>query len=105
MEGKRMARVIPELGQFPSLRWAPGRELLAFSMLMREVFFGARHVLAARCNRRGINWVGGPVVNRLPAPVILQRLFNQRLSVGTPKRPFHHPSYPRNGLPLWGFRL
>jgi len=105
MEGKRMARVIPELGQFPSLRWAPGRELLAFSMLMREVFFGARNVLAARCNRRGINWVGGPVVNRLPGPVILQRLLNQRLYGGTAKRACQYLSYPGNGLPLLELRL
>ena len=105
MEGKRMARVIPELGQFPSLRWAPGRELLAFSMLMREVFFGARNVLAARCNRRGINWVGGPVVNRLPGPVILQRLLNQRLYGGTAKRACQYVSYPGNGLPLLELRL
>lgn len=105
MEGKRMARVIPELGQFPSLRWAPGRELLAFSMLMREVFFGVRNVLAARCNRRGINWVGGPVVNRLPGPVILQRLLNQRLYGGTAKRACQYLSYPGNGLPLLELRL
>ena len=105
MEGKRMARVIPELGQFPSLRWAPGRELLAFGMLMREVFFGARNVLAARCNRRGINWVGGPVVNRLPGPVILQRLLNQRLYGGTAKRACQYLSYPGNGLPLLELRL
>jgi hypothetical protein len=105
MEGNRIARVIPELGQFPSLRWAPGRELLAFSMLMREVFFGARNVLAARCNRKGINWAGGPVVNRLPGPVILQRLLNQRLHGGAAKGACRYVSYPGNGLPLLELRL
>jgi hypothetical protein len=105
MEGNRMARVIPELGQVPTLRWAPGRELLTFSMLMREVFFGARNVLAARCNRNGINWIGGPVVNRLPGPVILQRLLNQRLYGKAAKRICTCVSYPGNGLPLLELRL
>ncbi len=105
MEGNRMARVIPELGQVPTLRWAPGRELLTFSTLMREVFFGARNVLAARCNRDGINWAGGPVVNRLPGPVILQRLLNQRLYGGAAKRICTCVSYPGNGLPLLELRL
>jgi hypothetical protein len=105
MEGNRMARVIPELGQVPSLRWAPGKELLTFSTLMREVFFGARNVLAARSNRTGINWVGGPVVNRLPGPVVLQRLVNQRIYGETAKRACTCVSYPGNGLPLLELRL
>ena len=53
MEGSRMSRVIPELGQVPSMRWAPGKELLAFSLLIREAFFGERNVLEARSRTGG----------------------------------------------------
>jgi hypothetical protein len=105
MEGNRIARVIPELGQVPSLRWAPGRELLAFSMLMREVLFGARNVLAARSNREMINWNNGPVLNRLPGPMVLQRLLNERRYQASAKRTRLCVSYPGNGLPLLELRL
>jgi SLOG cluster2/TIR domain len=105
MEGNRTGRVIPELGQVPSLRWAPGRELLAFSMLIRDVFFGARNVLTARSHGQAINWKKGPVVNRLPGPIMLQRLLNQRRYQGTSKKICSSVSYPGNGLPLLELRL
>src|SRR5208283_2394665 len=103
MEGHRMTRVIPELGQVPSMRWAPGMEMLAFSVLMREVFFGARNVLAARL--RANSTLPGPVLNRLPGPVVLQRLLNQPSYAPTAGREGIHVSYPGNGLPLMELRL
>jgi SLOG cluster2 len=95
--------VIPELGQVPSMRWAPGREMLAFSVLMREVFFGARNVLAARL--RANSTLPGPVLNRLPGPVVLQRLLNQPSYAPTAGSEGINVSYPGNGLPLMELRL
>jgi hypothetical protein len=103
MEGHRMTRVIPELGQVPSMRWAPGKEKLAFSVLMREVFFGARNVLAARL--RAKSTLPGPVLNRLPGPVVLQRLLNQTSYASTAGREGINVSYPGNGLSLMELRL
>jgi hypothetical protein len=109
-EGQRMTRVIPELGQVPSLRWAPGKELLAFSMLIREAFFGARNVLEARflevrSTEENRHFFPGPVVNRLPGPVALQRLLNRApYKPAADDQPIH-VNYPGNGLPLMELRL
>jgi SLOG cluster2/TIR domain len=105
MEGQRMSRVIPELGQVPSMRWAPGKELLAFSLLIREAFFGARNVLEARSRTENCHFDPGPVVNRLPGPVALQRLLNKPDYTLTPEQKFIHVNYPGNGLPLMELRL
>ena len=105
MDGRRMTRVIPELGQVPSVRWAPGQETLVFSALMREVLFGARNVLVARSYGQASSFHPGPVVNRLPGPVALQRLLNQPPHRLTSGRDCLHVSYPGNGLPLLELRL
>jgi hypothetical protein len=105
MDGHRMTRVIPELGHVPSMRWAPGKEMLAFSALMREVFFGARNVLVARSCAKARPFHPGPVVNRLPGPVVLQRLLNQPSYRLTNGRDCIHVSYPGNGLPLMELHL
>ena len=105
MDGHRMTRVIPELGHVPSIRWAPGKEMLAFSVLMREVFFGARNVLVARSCAKADPFHPGPVVNRLPGPVVLQRLLNQPSYSCSTGRDCIHVSYPGNGLPLMELRL
>jgi SLOG cluster2/TIR domain len=105
MQGQRMSRVIPELGQVPSMRWAPGKELLAFSLLIREAFFGARNVLEARSRTGDRQFPPGPVVNRLPGPVVLQRLLNRPLYKPTEGQKRIHVNYPGNGLPLMELRL
>jgi hypothetical protein len=105
MDASRISRVIPELGQAPVMRWAPGRELQAFSILIREVFFGARNVLAARSVERSRNSGLGPVVNRLPGPVILQRLLNEAREEREDNGKHIWVSYPGNGLPLMELRL
>jgi hypothetical protein len=102
-EGHRMSRVIPELGQVPSMRWAPGKELLCFSLLLREAFFGARNVLEARS--RTELFYPGPVVNHLPGPVALQRLLNRRSYKLAKDQKRLHVNYPGNGLPLMELRL
>lgn len=100
--GMRITRVLPELGQAPSLRWDSGREALCFSMLMREVLFGARNVLAARAIASKLPQ--GIVLNRLPGPVALQRLLGDQQEEATVRgRPQIH--YPGNGLPLMELRL
>ncbi|HEY1123862.1 MAG TPA: hypothetical protein VGE67_19745, partial [Haloferula sp.] len=48
LDGVRITRILPELGQSPILRWEAGREMSCFSILMRTVLFGARNILAAR---------------------------------------------------------
>jgi SLOG cluster2/TIR domain len=105
MEGCRMSRVIPELGQVPSMRWAPGKELLAFSLLIREAFFGERNVLEARSRTGDRQFSPGPVVNRLPGPVVLQRLLNKPSYKPSEDRKRIHVNYPGNGLPLMELRL
>jgi SLOG cluster2/TIR domain len=104
-EGHRMSRVIPELGQVPSTRWAPGKELLAFSLLMREAFFGARNVLEARSRTGPRQFPPGPVVNRLPGPVVLLRLLNKPSYKPPEGQKRIHVNYPGNGLPLMELRL
>ena len=105
MEGYRMSRVIPELGQVPSMRWMPGKEMLAFSVLLREVLFGARNVLTARSRVQKRSFPSGPVLSRLPGPVVLQRLLNQPCYATTIGKGPIHVNYPGNGLPLMELRL
>jgi len=105
METARMSRIIPELGQVPVMRWAPGRELQAFSTLIRELLFGARNVLAARSLAQNGALDVGPVVNRLPGPVNLQRLLSQHPGGTAKKKSRICLSYPGNGLPLMELRL
>ena len=77
--GTRTTRVIPELGQVPTLRWEPGREMLCFSMLLRAVLFGVCDVLAAKeavlasKTKQQVDALRGIILNRLPGPVSLQR--------------------------------
>ena len=105
MEGHRMTRVIPELGQVPSMRWMPGKEMLAFSLLMREVLFGARNVLTARSRAQEKSLRPGAVVSRLPGPVVLQRFLNQSYYATSKSKEPIHVNYPGNGLSLLEQRL
>jgi len=98
-----ISRVVPELGQSPTLRWEPGREMIVFSMLIRAVLFGARNVLAAREISGRLNT--GIVVNRLPGPVALKRLLDDHPQESRAPDGSTEIHYPGNGLPLLELRL
>ena len=102
MAGPAITRVVPELAQALVVRWAPNREKLYFSALMREVVLGLRAVLEARTIPWG-DLTDAAVVNRLPGPVALARLLPGGISTRQ-QRPFtiHHPGY---GLPFVELRL
>ena len=102
MRGPQMTRVVPELAQSPIVRWAPGRERLCFSTLMREVLLGLRDVLEARLLSADHTKKNAVVVNRLPGPLALARLPGVRTAtVGNPAR-IHHPGH---GLPFTELQL
>ena len=98
-----ITRVVPELGQAPTIRWEPGREMLVFSMLIRSVLFGARNVLAARQNVDSLDH--GVIVNRLPGPVALKRLLDETSEEAQDHNGVSKINYPGNGLPLMELRL
>lgn len=102
MTGPKLSRMVPELAQAPTVRWAPGREKLYFSTLMREVVLGLRDVLEART----MQWEhlsDAVVVNRLPGPAALARLLPGGI-VGAREKSFtvHHPGH---GMPFTELRL
>ncbi len=98
-----ITRVVPELGQAPTIRWEPGREMLVFSMLIRLVLFGARNVLAARQNVNSLH--NGVIVNRLPGPVALKQLIDETSNEARNDDVEMRIHYPGNGLPLMELRL
>lgn len=103
MKGSSLTRVIPELGQVPTLRWQKGQELLAFSLLLRSVLLGARNVLAA--DRASEDFKSGIVLNRLPAPIALQQLVNGFSPLSRSRKSQLQIYYPGNGLPLMELQL
>ena len=105
LKSAMITRIVPELGQSPTIRWEAGRETLIFSMLMRSVLFGARNVLAARniANTKEIE--SGLIVNRIPGPVALQRLFVESATDGHKDHDTSKVHYPGNGLPLVELQL
>ena len=98
-----VTRVVPELGQAPTLRWEEGREMIAFSMLMRSVLFGARNVLAAQ--KIAKTFSQGIIVNRLPGPVSLTRLLDESAEEAQSEEGNSRIHYPGNGLPLLELQL
>lgn len=100
-----ITRIIPELGQSPTVRWEPGRESIVFSLLMRLVLFGSRNVLAARQIADSDELESGLIVNRIPGPVGLQRLFVESAKAGHDDRNISKVHYPGNGLPLVELQL
>jgi hypothetical protein len=104
--GQRMTRVIPELGQVPTMRWAEGRERMCFSTLMREALLGARNVLAARQAEQQGELPPGVIVSRMPGPMALQGLLDaHREGLGQGRHAKFTMGYPGNGLPLMELRL
>lgn len=103
LSGRMMSRVIPELGQWPTLRWEPGREMEAFSILLRSVLLGARDVLAAKQAANQLS--PGVILNRLPGPVALHHLLDEVVDAKGTGGNSAQVHYPGNGLPLMELRL
>ena len=106
MSGQRMTRVIPELGQAPTIRWTEGGARMCFSTLMRESLLNARNVLAARQAEGSGRLHAGVIVSRMPGPMALQKLLDEHRSgmSGGRRRKFT-VAYPGNGVPLMELRL
>lgn len=98
----RPTRVLPELGGVPCIQWHPGRERLCFSLLMRDLLMSLRNVQEARNLHQAGKLPDGLVVNRMPGPMILQKLLN---GLRTARSKVGHIFYPGNGLPQMELRV
>ncbi len=104
MNGARLTRVVPELGQSPLVRWKEDRARFCFSTLMREVVMGLRDVrVAQQMFDRERNPRKVIFVNRLPGPVAVERLL--RGSGSAARVGQRTIRYPGNGMSLIELRL
>jgi hypothetical protein len=101
MEGKKIARTIPELGHAPCLRWQPKMERLVVTTLLREILLGLFYrSMAWQIAKEAIpetashpSETHSVVINRTPDPVMVDRILDalkkKRKKPGT----IIHPGY------------
>jgi SLOG cluster2/TIR domain len=100
MEGKKIARTIPELGHAPCLRWQPKMERLIVTTLLREILLGLFYrSMAWQIAREPIPETAGDardtrfvVINRTPDPVMVDRILDA-LKKSRKRITIIHPGY------------
>ncbi len=106
MEGKQIARTIPELGHAPCVRWGqPNAARFVVTTLLREILFGlfyrklARQVADARSN------TGEIFINRSPDPVMVNRILAAAKSEAVPPpNKIVHPGYGLSRMEAEGLK-
>jgi SLOG cluster2/TIR domain len=99
MQGKRVARTIPELGHAPCVKWQDKAARFVVTTLMREILLGLFYrMLAQRLADTG-RTAGYLFVNRTPDPVMLNRILAKSPGGRRPKA-FVHPGYGLSAMEL-----
>jgi hypothetical protein len=99
MQGKRVARTIPELGHAPCVKWQDKSARFVVTTLMREILLGLFYrMLAQRLADAGRN-KGYVFINRTPDPVMLNRILAKTSNVRRPNA-FVHPGYGLSAMEL-----